>query len=91
MQRNVLMAILAGTVVGGTLGLHARADALSCACGGDSLELELVSGPAVACPDGSCTSEWNAAPRLYKNDYGLYGDLLASGSMALDPSSAGGE
>jgi len=90
MNLRIALPLLGGTLVGAIAGLHSPAEALSCACIGETLHLELVSGPDVPCAEGEadCTSEWVEAPVLQKDDYGLSGDLLNSGYVYL---SRGGE
>jgi hypothetical protein len=79
MTPRFVLALCAGALVGGAAGWQSQAEATSCGCFGESLHLELVSGPDVPCADGSCDSEWVQAPVLQKSDGGISGDLVHGG------------
>jgi len=89
--KSIILASLAGAVVGAAAGWQPAAEATDCGCWGDTMHLELVSGPDVPCDDGEddCASEWMPAPVLQKDENGVSGDLLQSGHAYLDKHAGG--
>lgn len=91
MTARIVLATVAGALVGVLVGWQTPAEATSCGCLGDTLHLELVSGPDVPCADDRCDSEWAAQPVLQKSDGGIWGDLVMSGQVYLPDAPRGGQ
>lgn len=83
---GVWLAVVGGASLGTVAGSQSPAQATSCGCAGDELQLTFVSGPDVPCAEsaGDCDSEWLQDAAIYKYNGGITADILQSGIVYLD-------